>query len=51
MELTTALELVKELMKLSPNTKIYVGGTTGYMHIVKDKNGNKVVVFDDCEKI
>lgn len=50
MELTTTYELTKELMKLPPNTPVYVGGTTGYMHIVEN-NGKKSVVFDDNENV
>ena len=51
MEFTTVMELIEQLAKLPLNAKVYVGGTKGYLHIVKDENGNKVVVFDDSKEI
>ena len=47
MRLTTVNELIKELNTLPPETKIYVGGTQGYLNIVEVGNGEKIVAFDD----
>ena len=51
MELTTVVELIEKLKELPPKAKVFVGGTYGYLHIVKDTDGNVVVVFDDNEEI
>lgn len=51
MELTTIIELVEKLKELPPNTKVYVCGTYGYLHIIEDENGNLVISFDDVEEI
>lgn len=51
MELTTVIELIEKLKELPPKTKVYVGGTYGYLHIVEDENGDTVVSFDDSEEL
>lgn len=51
MELTNLESLWEQIKKLPPKTPIYVGGTKGYLHIIKDDNGNDFIVFDDCEEI
>jgi hypothetical protein len=51
MELTTVVELIEKLKELSPKTKVYVGGTYGYLHIVEDENGDTAVSFDDSDEI
>lgn len=50
-ELTTVSELIKELQGVSPKTKVFVDGTHGYLHIVKDADGNDAVSFDDNKYI
>ena len=47
-ELTTVVELIKELKQLPPKSKVFVGGTCGYMHIWTDKDGTEVN-FDEEE--
>lgn len=47
MELTTVEELIEALKTFDPETKIYVGGTYGYLNIVEDENGEQAVCFDD----
>ena len=51
MELTTVEKLIEALQKLPHNSKVYVCGTNGYMHIIEDENGDTVVSFDDSEEI
>lgn len=51
MELTTVIELIEMLKELPPNAKVFVCGTTGYLHIVEDENGKVAVVFDDADEI
>ena len=51
MELTTVENLLEHLKLLNPNTPVYVLGTTGYLHITADDDGNAVVSFDDDEEI
>ena len=51
MELTTVENLIEQLKLLNPNTPVYVLGTTGYLHITTDEDGNKAVCFDDSEEI
>ena len=47
MGLTTVRELIEELNELPPETKVYVGGACGYLNIVEDGHGDRVVSFDD----
>lgn len=51
MELTTIEQLIKKLSELPQNAKVFVGGTTGYLHIVEDENGNTAISFDDSRFI
>ena len=51
MELSTVSKLMEQLKELPPDTKVYVLGTTGYLHITADSNGKAVVNFDDSEEI
>ena len=51
MELTNVSNLIEQLKLLNPNTPVYVLGTTGYLHITADDDGNAVVSFDDDEEI
>lgn len=47
-ELTTVVELIEELKKLPPKTKVYTNGIYGsYMHILNDYNGEQCISFDD----
>ena len=47
-ELTTVIELIEELKQLPPKSKVFVGGTCGYMHIWTDKDETEVS-FDEDE--
>lgn len=51
MELTTIEQLIKKLSELPQNAKVFVGGTTGYLHIVEDEDGNTAISFDDSRFI
>ena len=51
MELTTVVELIEMLKELPPKAKVFVLGTTGYLHIVEDEDGKTAVVFDDSDEI
>ena len=51
MELTTIDKLIEKLDELPKDTKVYVCGTTGYLHVMKDDNGNTYVVFDDNDDV
>ena len=46
--LTTVAGLIRELSKLPSDSKVFVDGTCGYMHIWKDKNGIEVSFDDDA---
>ena len=47
-ELTTVGELIDELKQLPPESKVWTGGTYGYMHIWTDRDGTEVS-FDESE--
>lgn len=51
MELTTVEELIAYLKTKPSGTKIYVGGTTGYVHEVVDDEYNEALSFDDAEEV
>ena len=51
MELTNVKELIKMLEQFPPETKVFVGGLTGYLHTTENANGDTVIVFDDCSEI
>lgn len=51
MELTTVIELIEKLKELPPKAKVFVEGTSGYLHIVEDEDGNIAASFDDNKDI
>lgn len=51
MELTTVIELIEKLKELPPKAKVFVCGTTGYIHIVEDEDGKTAISFDDASEI
>ena len=51
MELTNVMELIEMLKELPPNAKVFVCGTTGYLHIIEDEDCKTAIVFDDSDEI
>lgn len=45
-ELTDVENLIEELKKLPPKTKVYASGANGYMHIGTDMHRDDCVTFD-----